>query len=131
MSINKLVQVFAEVRILLLNFVECEDELYGCIKCQEQNAFDRMTFATCSQCAYGLYLLSNKTITSKYPENYSFCVPDCQLAHSSFINNDVDGNCLCIFAFSLAVQGVESIVHHAIQKQDVNTAKRKNKAHLG
>ena len=47
----------------------------------------------CLQCQYGLFLLANKTLTNNYPSYFSFCVPSCRLAHSSYIDDLITGKC--------------------------------------
>ena len=66
--------------------------IYGCLMCGEYTNLAG-TYVVCTACQYGLFLLSNGTLSTNYPPNYSYCVHDCRLAHASYINNMITGSC--------------------------------------
>jgi len=73
--------------------VECENDLYGCLQCTVETA-NSIDFPVCTKCQDGLMLLRNQTFSTQYYSTYSFCVPDCREAHSSYVNTQ-SGVCDC------------------------------------
>ncbi|CDW71836.1 UNKNOWN [Stylonychia lemnae] len=50
-------------------------------------------FVQCERFYDGLYLLQNNKLSTLYPDQFSFCVADCQQAHYQHINNPVTQKC--------------------------------------
>ena len=66
--------------------------MYGCMTCQYSGSI-----LQCTSCQYGLYLLSNATSNGNFGSWWSYCVPDCRLAHASYVNDPISGKCQCNF----------------------------------
>lgn len=92
MNISKKLPQLVKVRSIIVKNLECSGKIYGCNSCFEIKA-GADTFVKCYSCMDSLYLLANKTDSTLYPSEFSFCVPDCKSAHYSYINNPVTGNC--------------------------------------
>eukprot|EP00347_Sterkiella_histriomuscorum_P016469 403353061 len=68
--------------------------IYGCNQCIETVAGSSDNFVQCTSCADGLYLLANSTYNAAvFPTTYSFCVPDCRMAHPSYVNDPTSRKC--------------------------------------
>eukprot|EP00347_Sterkiella_histriomuscorum_P024148 403332142 len=76
--------------------MKCRDAIYGCSSCAEtsiNNGTSTQKFVTCNRCSDGLFLLSNKTYSTSYPQSMTYCISDCKKAHSSYVNDYTTGKC--------------------------------------
>ena len=78
-----------------LVFLACEVAIYGCRKCHMETVV-AATYVVCDSCNDGLYLLANKTWGLEgVPAYFSFCVPDCEMAHHAYVNDWIRNICWC------------------------------------